>query len=264
MAAINDKTPKTFAIIDNFKVKKVDLDTDEIPDVSHGEVVEKMLLTQQPDAKIIRYDVTDKKDSDSQDIKKVYEALDDVAKKIDSGEKIDGVNLSAANENDFKGINEWLDKKVTKDNISENEGELRDIYNMVLGKKNPVTGIEKVTSRGTPVYIPAGNGRAENYNMTGVAKGVTQVGATNDKGEKEEYSGDNSDVKTWAQGTYRVTNMAKKGKIYGYDYTGDGKMDFPADKASTKGNIRKMKTFYHEIKGTSFASPTALGRDTAN
>lgn len=264
MTTIGGHQPKTFAIIDSFNKKNVDIDSDEKPDVSHGEIVEKMLLTEQPDAKIIRYDVSHDKVPGATNPDRVYDALTDVARRIDSGEKIDGVNYSASDDQKINIIGIWVKGRLTKNNIADKKEEIKNNFHK-LPENKTVKALEKVASKGTPVYIPSGNKSSDNYNLLGVAKGVTQVGSTNDKGEKEKYSGNNSDVKTWAQGTYKVNFLKNdSGKITGYDYTGDGKMDLPAEESTTKGDIDKIRDFGKSIKGTSYASPRALGRDTAN
>lgn len=264
MTFLSNNGPKTYVIVDNYKTKTMDIDADAIADLSHGEVVEKMLLSKHPDAKIIRYDVAGGKKELDGDTKKIEDAFDDISKRIDSGEKIDGVNFSFADNKKISTISKCVKGQICNDNISEKESTVKSsIYSKLNSPSEAIESIEKVTSKNVPVYMSAGNDGPEYYNMFGLAKGVTQVGALNAKGEKSRYSSNNSDVQKWAQGDFEVSFLKNdSGKIIGYDYTGDGKMDLSADQSSTKGLVENMFGTDQDINGTSFASPLALGLDT--
>lgn len=256
---------KHYAIIDSYSQKTVDVDGDKIPDTSHGEVVEKVIRDRHPGVKISRYDTASDKYKHALDQKKTMNALDDIYDRIKSGEHFDGVNLSASSDVRIKSLNRYTDPDhpISKDNISENEAKLRnnDRYksNLEYWKTDKVINkLEKVTSEGVPVYTAAGNDGPKNYNQYGLAKGVTQVGALGVDGKKHPSSADNSDVKRWAQGEVEIKSVKdSSGKIKGYDYTGDGKMDISADKTSGKGKTFKPK----KIFGTSFSTPKALSED---
>lgn len=253
---------KTVAIVDNFEAITEDIDGDGIPDVSHGEVVENFLRSANPDVEVIRYDVSENKKTKGGSAKKIKKSFEDIAKRIKNGEKIDGVNLSMGNTEKISTLNRWIKGKINNNNIDKKEDAIRDsLYWKMNGIESTLESIEKVTAEGVPVYTGAGNDGAEYYNTFGLAKGVTQVGSTTQSGNPYLNSGDNSDVKRWEQGVYNVKAIQdKSGKVLGYDYTGDGKIDLSVERGSNK-NYDPKKMGWKDIMGTSFASPKALGED---
>lgn len=261
---ITNSGANRIAIIDNFKGKYVDVDGDKIPDISHGEAVENLFKTKQPNAEIIRYDVGSDTDASQVSTDKLASAYEDLSQRIEGGEKIDGVNMSVSTDTRIGFFNRFTKKPVTAENISKKEDEIKnssgyDNMSQTTGRKNVLSNMEKVTSQGVPVYVAGGNNGPGYFNEYGLAKGVTQVGGTGLNGNIHPDSADNSDIKKYAQGEFEIKSIKDAaGKITGYDYTGDGKIDLSAEDASSKGASEPKGA---KIFGTSFSSPLALSED---
>lgn len=263
---ITNSGANKIVIIDNYTTKTVDIDGDNKPDITHGEAVEKMFFTKQPNAEIIRYNAASDTEPGNLDAKKMASAYEDISKRIDQGEKIDGVNMSVGADTRIGFLDRFIDDKLTAKNISGKEDQLKNSgYKKILetgGIQNVINNIEKVTSKNVPVYIAGGNAGPDYFNNYGFANGVTQVGANGLNGKKHPDSANNSSIARWAQGEFEITSIKDAaGKISGYDYTGDGKVDLLSENATGKGSLDPKGS---KLFGTSLSSPFALSEDVIN
>lgn len=260
---LNEKSMYTahIAIVDNFSSKIVDVDGDNIPDLSHGEVVERYLKAENPAVIITRFQIDIDTKSGNIDNASLIKALGDVKKQIDSGEKFDGVNMSLAYEIDLDTL-----KDLSPANITKAEPVLRErLFNSSkkLNKdqqelKTRIEAIESITQSDVPVYIAAGNNSVHSYNTLGLAKGTTQVGALGICGDT--LYARNSDVQYYEQGEYIVGPSFEGDSevVTGYDINEDGIQDVDKNEVSGKGKYE----YYPTIKGTSFSTPIMLGKKT--
>jgi hypothetical protein len=249
------------AVVDNFDSKTIDIDGDNIPDLSHGEVVERYLKAENPNVQINRFEVAIDLATGNIENASLVQALEQVKKQMDSGEKFDAVNMSLAYEVDLSNQG-----SVTSASIGEAESELRaylfDENNSLTADqqelKDRIEAIEKITAGDVPVYIAAGNEGRNNYNTLGLAHGTVQVGALNAYGDT--LYARNSDVKQYEQGEYIVgpTFEGDSDIVSGYDINEDGVKDVDTSEVSGHGKLE----LYPTITGTSFSTPTALSKKT--
>lgn len=256
--------PARIAVIDNFDKKIVDIDADGTPDISHGDLVERYIKTQNPDAIITRVEIPT--DANNQfDIDIYTKKMNELADRIAAGEKIDAVNVSLASEIDLAGH-----PSVSPANIKDYKHKVRyDLINKVDASsseanqtfKGCVEATERVSSQGVPVYIAAGNNSETSYNLFGIAEGTTQVGTIDVAGDT--ILARNSDVARYEQGEYFT------GPIYDYDASGDQVVegydinddnipDIKPEEVSSKGKSLGSTL----ITGSSFSTSTAVGKDT--
>lgn len=241
------------AVIDNFKAKSMDIDGDFIPDLSHGKVVNTVIKGNYKKANIIAFDVATK-GADGKifiSTKKLGNAFKNIANRIDKGERIDSVNVSLGGSVNIKTMGNAIGKDLTRGNILENRGSIRNILKNPDKKffPNPktvkwfrevdtaLTNIERVTQKGVKVYISGGNDGPHEFNLFNLAKGTVNVGATDALGTKMGYTADSKLINRFAQGTKSITPVYKKNILEGYDLTGKGKVDIPVNKTSGENSI---------------------------
>lgn len=262
--ALGQVKPVKIVVVDDFKTKIIDIDGDQIADLSHGEVVEKYVLNNNPVARIEKMQINADKDG-TFDIQDYTNQMNTLADRIEAGEKFDAVNVSLADEIDLTAS-----KDINASNIRENEAAARE--DMVLNttqdssprRKNVkayIEATERVTALGTEVYIAGGNDFVNGYNLFGLADGTTQVGTISAVGDT--ILAKNSDIERYERGEYFVDPIFKyddKGNesIAGYDITEDGNVDVFPEQLSSKGKREN----YSSIVGSSFSTPTAVGKDT--
>lgn len=264
---------KNVAIIDEFQTKTIDLDADGTPDISHGDLVEAYLKATNPNVKTEKFPIT-YQDPGKGTINKddVFKAFDNISTKIQKGEKFDAVNFSVGSGLNINDLSKKINNKMTKDNISTFKPQIKDYVSKNLPNVNKdIAKIEKVTDKGVPVYIAAGNDKESHYNLYGLAKGTKSIGATDYTGKVANFSANNQDVSKYEKGTYvpRITSN-NKGKITGVDINNDGKKDLPA-KILSSANKPKNPSFgsgglkdISTINGTSFSTPVALAKDLSS
>lgn len=214
----------------------------------------------------------------------IYASLLNQIKRVDKlaakGQPIDAVNISLAPAEMGESISvdhlaTITGLPLTQDNLKENQakirGALKELYEnrdrtwltdaqKHYSKMWPlVEGLDKLTARKIPVYVAAGNVTNE-VNILGLAKDVKFVGSEDERGIKSQFSADNSLVNRRALGEYEASPIDDGKKVIGFDITGDDVLDIPATLVSNRGEVR-FPFHMRAVRGTSYASPTALARD---
>lgn len=247
------KDKPCIAIIDNFKEPMIDLNGDNKADIAHGEAVKDYVQTQIPEAGFVLYDTSNSKSSSVEDMtgSKINSALKDIAKRAGKGQKPDAVNLSIAQLSPLpKDIRKDLDKLKV---LFSNE---KDTRRATIGDEDAdiVDSIEKVTEKGVPVYVAGGNGGPTQVNMLGLAKGTINVGS------QAKWSAKNPLVNAQEQGIFKIKEFKKDNNTTCYDFTEDNKIDKCVKTPSGfDSSLERPK----ELMGTSFATPTLLGKQIA-
>lgn len=244
----------TVALVEKFDGKVVDIDGDNIPDLSHGDLLFRMSRSIYPEASIKKYAINSTSaDPYEFDVDTLCLQLNKLSKDIAKGEKISAVNLSLSKDIDIDFLRNCSNISITRENLSDKRAELRNWFKnpkLSLQAKtlinyksknnkssenieeefrkinNVLESIESITRKGVPVYTAAGNKGPEFINIFNIANGVIPVGANNTRGEILGLSGNNSLVNRYEQGIYNVSEIQEKsGKTIGYDITGSGKTE---------------------------------------
>ncbi|MFH0702506.1 MAG: hypothetical protein V2B14_03070 [bacterium] len=246
-----DSSSPNVAMIDSFDDKTVDIDGDGVADIAHGESTSAMVKSQCPDANIEEYDGVTPDSFNS--------SCEDIADSINNGKKMDGVNISLAQNMDIDELGEKTGLPLDRDNLSEYKDQIK---NKMKNSKDPklqtaykeIKSIEKITATGTPVYISAGNEGKDSLNLLNLADGATNVGTDH------PYSASNDLVNRYEVGNYESRETYDdNGDPTGYDFTNDYNPDVSMDEVS--GGTSKKDPYY--VAGTSYSAPTALGEDIA-
>lgn len=248
---------KDIAIVDDFKIKDICIDFDFTPDISHGEMVKRIIQEGLPQANIDSFQITKSNGAT------YTPALKLIVDKIQKGHKYDALNLSMSTPVDFTYLSKKVGKQITPDNVLQNRDNIKKwIYNekddkTVIQLRETLEQLDKISDRGVQIYVAAGNEGKNKFNLLSLAKNTKIVGSIDSKGQKTNFTEDNSFVKNWDLGIFPIKRAYdSKGKL-GFDYTGDGSVDIYAEKTTS---WLKFGSFSN-IKGTSISCPRKLTKD---
>ena len=113
--------------------------------------------------------------------------------------------------------------------------------------------MDSLSARGTKVYVGAGNGGKEVFNVLSLIDNSITVGAVDSVGEKTYYTCDNSLVNRWEKGA-----LPFKKTENGYQ--------IKFDKSIKNIDKKNTTSFWHHspirnLQGTSYACPRAIVAD---
>lgn len=241
-------TPKKYIILDSVSPKKmIDVDGDDVLDLKHADIIEKLIKSNAPDAEIITHKakLNDIDGVDAQDI------LDKLTNILDytKNNKVDGINISISFDVPFELFNSGefqFDRKsfaenktsfmnilleelgsITPENRSK---EVNEIYTMLKAAKT----IEEIVKNGTKVYLAAGNSGTDRFNILSLAQGANIVGATDAQNNKLTMSADYAGVE-FEQGSFTTIPIKENAQIIGYDLDNNGTIDVKPDEVSNTG-----------------------------
>lgn len=214
------QTPPRIAVIDDFGAKRMDIDGDNVPDLSHGELVTRLLLSQCPQARITRLDVNP---PDTQPLppenstvlfRQHYQNIFSTVNMLQPGQ-FDSINLSMG-----------VQTPLPSDQISLPEAKriLRDFWissnsSLQLLAARTAQTLAGLAKQGERIFLAAGNGGRGTANVYGLIPGVINVGATSANPQVlTDYTHRHSLVTDYTQGTFAVAKVRG-----GYDLTGDAK-----------------------------------------
>ena len=193
------------------------------------------------------------------------------------------LGLSGLNANNIAQRQDEVRRKIGEISQAFQNGTRTDALALeVNGWNNVIGAIESVTTNKVPVYLAAGNQGPNAFNVYGLARGVTMVGATDPNAAPvgnspvmAEYSGNNPLISRTSSGyvTYtdtgtnaiapdgRVTLNPRTGGRTGIDLNWDGRADFYLSDLSDNGGAVSGLDQYTFLTGTSFATPRTLVED---
>lgn len=266
------------AIVDNFDKKVIDIDGDNVSDLSHGEVTKRIAQSADAEAKILKFQINyDENNPLSFDLSSPIKKLNEVSDLIKQGEPIEAVNLSLKQDFDVLLLSELSKHEITADNLGDKREALRawlddpkistkhkvimesnhaGAYNALMDElssaKKVVDAIESITEKGVPVYISAGNDGNKTLNLFTLAKGSVSVGGTNATGDKMPFSPQHSLIKNYSQAIYNISPIKKDGELEGFDISGSGKAEVLLDEVS--GGTPMVKPYQNKKISDALAS----------
>ena len=183
-----------------------------------------------------------------------------ILKDMRAGKHYDAANMSIGVEvgEEITAKNISSKKRKVKDYLLNNPDETVQTKLFVFKCKArdimPIVDcMDSLSSKGTKVFVSAGNDGKNKFNLLSLIDNSITVCALDKKGGKTYYTEDHSLVKRWAKG-----NIPLKKTDNGYQIQFDN---------STK-DIEKSQTtgFWHatlmdDIEGTSFSAPRALAEE---
>ncbi len=252
-----------YAVIDDFKVCRIDIDGTGKKKLPHGNVVIPVLRAQIPEDALIKSFSNDDK------IKILTDFIPEQIQKIIEEGNFKAVNISAGLHKSIRslkiltGIND-----LNPDNLSKYKEKIRAF---LLGKDidniaKTIRSLENLIDKGIKVYLAGGNRGPEYVNLFSFARGVTSVGACDAKGKTLSSSADNSLLDRYARGQYTIIceKNSKNEDTY-FIIDGSGlKVRLAKPFGEQMHPIRKQLKepgSTTTIQGTSYAAPTALAKD---
>lgn len=254
---------KNILILDSFSEPDISVDIDLVNDVSHGEVVSKIIEKGLPNASVEKIDFPSNAISD--DYSELGKNLTRIFQDIKQGnKKYDAINISLGIEMTFNEAKKRFGIILTPENIASKAKELKDSLlakrterkcfddRMYSNAINIIDNLDSISSTGTKVYVAAGNSMNEKINLFSLIDNSVSVGALNSNNEKSFYTADNSLVNKWENGTLNI-----KKADGGITWTDNNTPDI--EKKHISNIFQKASVF--PIVGTSFAAPRAIVND---
>ena len=256
--------PKNILVIDEFKRNNVSLDLDSRGELAHGFMTSKIIEDGLPNANVYKKDIGNPfLESDNYIKDSIAEPI---LKDMRAGKRYDAANISLGVEVGFDDLSEMLGEEITSKNIASKKRKVKDyLLNnpdktvkrqlLVFKCKSKdimplVDCMDSLSSKGTKVFVSAGNDGKNKFNLLSLIDNSITVGALDKKGGKTYYTEDHSLVKRWAKG-----NIPLKKTDNGYQIQFD-KSTKDIEKSQTTGFWHA--TLKNDIEGTSFSAPRAL------
>lgn len=265
---LNSNPPKNILVADNYRRITISADADFIPDVSHGYVTSNLIEQNLCNANVYKKEMSPSLAKILSNNKTTFESFATLFSALSQKNKeFDVINLSCGIDTKIKNLSKELNLELTAQNLAEKRQEIKQamnnykgnfkIFEMTLDKiAQLINHLDTIASKGTKIYISAGNNGKEYVNLFNLANNTINVGALDSNGEKAIYSSDNSLVNRWENGDVFFKKVED-----GYDFTGDSIADI---KFSEVAIPFKLKAYPFKVSGTSFACPRAIVKDLKN
>lgn len=233
----NKQDNRSVFVVDNFDRKEVDIDGDNQPDATHGEVLARGFENQNFNVDRVPIDRTG-----------ISGALNKLDQSFENGDKSfkkgDVVNLSVGSPNDpsFSELSEMVGFKVTPENLASKRGDIfgaleklppESRVQEMLATNNAITSLQ---DKGLEVVHAAGNTGKDSVSV-GFLNANHQLSGTDAKGQVQPWSGDNSLTKP-AQGVLGISEVKNDdGSLAGFDVGRDGTVDFKPNEVSNGDRV---------------------------
>lgn len=256
---------RSYAVVDTFEKKIVDVDGDSVCDLSHGDFI--ACLVEARNGKTYSFKI-DNEEGTEGDLKRITAQFKEIARQLRKKEiQLDAVNFSYYVNVPFNKMSRFVDIQVTPKNVHKRSvrNELVEslkycAFTDLIETHHIIKAIEEVTAQGVPVYICAGNHGAGMFNLITLAKGTVAVGNVDNAGIKRDGTANNSLVRRWAKGVFNVSAVKEPdGKVIGFDVTGTGKPEVPVSKVSG-GESKYVRDFYSTPLGSLLADKDDYSR----
>lgn len=252
---------KNILVIDAFDKKEIYINDDDTFDITHGELISKIIESGLPDYNVDKMEFNVRRDSDNLHKQRLFESI------INNDRKYKAANISCGIHVNYNDIIKQTGINVTPYNIFSKAKEVKsyiknhpdkdlttdaDSANIKMGGiADFMDVLDSLGAKGTKIYISTCNQGPNHLNLLSLVDGAVVVGAVDNKGIKE-YSSDNSLVKRYQNDVIKITKTKE-----GYSIDGGKTTAFKNTQVS-KGSDKPYKIGY---EGASFAAPRALVSD---
>lgn len=248
LSAITPGIPKwRVARLDNYSQITIDIDGDRIADLSHGDVCDRFLKAAEPHVDIERFDV--KKYTASA----LHRQVVTLAKRIKHGHRFDAIQTSLGAPVTYAHDDGLPATPITPQNHTRHRNRIMKFLSVTNFHTFMV--LQRIQRQGIPVYFSTSNKPSEDFNCWNLVKGAIHVGSLDENGRFLVPKHLQPSVTRWEQGVFDVIKVKD-----GYDITGDGQADVFDHEVSTQGK-QPLGTVVNTKVGSSYATPTALGKD---
>ena len=246
-------------VIDCFEKKVVPINNDSDLDVSHGEVVSKILEEKLPNADIYKRNVESLLSSNiSANLDTLFSGI------LKRNEKFDAINMSLGVDISFNKLSELLGFEITSKNVANLKDRIRDsLANSKYNFENEslaciaenLNKMDLITANGSKIYVAAGNYGENVFNLYSLANGIDVVGGFDWFENLKNDFAKNSLITRYELAEFPIEKLDD-----GFDITFDDKTDFKFGEMANSYNATK-EPFVDGLVGTSFAAPSAIIKD---
>jgi len=252
---------KNVLVLDDFIEKDIDINDDDTCDITHGELVSKIIETGLPEYNVDKIDTHILCFSDSDYKQELFDNI------ICGKKRYEAANVSIGPDISYKELSERTGIDVNRENVASKAKEikayLKNHPNEYLTKGNifmnaKMGGIadfldvlDSLNAKGTKIYVSTSNSGPHHLNLVSLADGAVVVGSADSTGIKD-YTSANSLVKRFCDDAVKISKTND-----GYSIDG-GKTTAFRDSNVTKGS-NKPYPYLHE--GASFSTPRVLVLD---
>lgn len=239
-------TDKKYAyIIDDFKNADVDIDGDNIGEISHGKIVEAIIKNINPNIEIIRLQM------ETMTFVELSKHLKNIDGLFAKGFHIDAVVMSLDYSIKIAKLAKETNLNLLRENLNENyENICQWLEKLKPEVFNNIKEIESLTNKGIKVYIASGNEGLGYVNLFNLAKNSIDVGATKQPEDFTANFSDNALIDRHEEAILKIKCLQN-----GYDLNNDGSAEI-----LIPPNLHN-ETEFCELKGTSYAVPIAVSKD---
>ncbi len=222
--------PKTVVIIDKFSeaayyIADGNFNIPQIPYIPHGQMVARYAFVNNPFANYIFVDMQKESNKEGGSINLAFKNL------VNKYQNADEINFSWADiyPNEFfkyfvgKNCHDYSNIAAEAiRNFADND-ETKNIFADIEDTSEIIDTINKLSNAGIKVFISAGNGGDESFNIVLLAKSVEGVGSLDENGRLSDFSSSRKGDLTrhFEQGEYTIKAVKD-----GINYTGGNHCDF--------------------------------------
>ena len=256
-----DISQKNVLVLDDFIEKDIDINDDDTCDVTHGELVSKIIEAGLPEYNVDKIDAHIRCFRDSDYKQELFEKIMNGKKRYEAANISIGPNIS------YKELSERTGIDVNRENLASKAKEIKtylkshpDDYLMngnifmdakMGGIADILDILDSLSAKGTKLYVSTSNSGPHYLNLISLADGAVVVGAVDSTGIKD-YTSVNSLVKRFCDDAVKISKTND-----GYSIDG-GKTTAFRNLEVTKGS---NNPYPHIHEGTSFATPRVLTMD---
>jgi len=189
-------------VIDDFDKINVDINGDLTPDLSHGEVVSRIITALHPETEIIKKQTSNNNQTIEQltgiknKLNKKNRTLDRTKTDGHDYSEIKAVCMPLAFPAEITTLQKIIDPAVNNKNLRKFADKIKEKMPVELEEPQTLTVIKLIEDiangeNSIPVFLPGGNNGRNHVNLLNFAKGARNIGVVNAKGIKVETFGIN-------------------------------------------------------------------------
>lgn len=256
-----DILQKNVLVLDDFIERDIDINDDDTCDITHGELVSKIIEAGLPEYNVDKIDAHIRCFSDSDYKQELFDNIVRGKKRYEAANVSIGPNIS------YKELSERTGIDVNRENVASKAKEIKaylknhpDDYlmngNIFMNAKmggiaDFLDVLDSLNAKGTKVYVSTSNSGPHYLNLVSLADGAVVVGSADSTGIKD-YTSVNSLVKRFCDDAVKISKTND-----GYSIDG-GKTTAFVNSEVTKGS---NKPYPHIHEGASFSTPRLLVLD---
>lgn len=230
--------PKICILDTGTEEPEIDIDGDSLPDLSHAEVIKRILEAYLPKAKITVKNPNEFVYTQKTDILTLVQRA--LQWCLDEG--FDYINLSNGPAYHYSRV-QVLHKKMTPENLLKlkprfRQENLEGVFSKYPDTSKIIALLDELVKAGTRLFVSASND-AGTFNLLHMAEGTDNIGGMTMAYKPVVGFSDNTLLNNYSKAVFNVYKLKR-----GYDITGDGKVDVLNKEVSGQGKAKVMPEKY--------------------